>query len=49
MSKWMYYDFFDRFWYGFCASCGIDLGAPTKADFIANRLYHTRNICGGGY
>ncbi len=45
----MYYDFFDRFWYGFCASCGTDLGAPTRSDFIANRLYHTRNICGGGY
>ena len=49
MSKWMWYDFFGREWNGFCASCNQELHAPTKSEYIANRLYHTRNICGGGY
>jgi hypothetical protein len=49
MSKWMYYDFFAREWQGFCASCNKELFAPTKSDYITNRLYHTRNECGGGY
>jgi hypothetical protein len=49
MSKWMWYDFFGREWQGFCACCKEELFAPTKSEYIANRLYHTRNICLGGY
>jgi len=49
LSKWMWYDFFGREWQGFCASCRKELFAPTKSEFITNRLYHTRNECGGGY
>ena len=49
MSKWMHYDFFAQEWNGHCACCGQELFAPTKSEFITNRLYHTRNICLGGY
>lgn len=49
MPKYMFYDFFGKEWFGSCASCGIELYAPNKSDFITNRLYHTRNQCGGGY
>ena len=49
MPKYMHYDFFGQEWQGICASCRKELFAPTRADFIANRLYHTRNECGGGY
>lgn len=49
MYKIMWYDFFGREWQGVCACCKEELFAPTKSEYIANRLYHTRNICLGGY
>ena len=47
--KGMLYDFFAREWTGACLSCGVDLYAPSKKEFIKNRLFHTRNECLGGY
>jgi len=47
--KGMRYDFFAREWAGQCNSCGEELYAPTKKEYTKNRLYHTRNICCGGY
>jgi hypothetical protein len=47
--KGMTYDFFAREWRGFCSSCNEELYAPNKKDYTKNRLYHTRNICLGGY
>jgi len=49
MSRYMWYDFFGREWQGICASCRKELFAPTRSEFVGNRLYHTRNECGGGY
>ena len=47
--KGMRYDFFAREWSGSCNACGEELYAPTKKEYTKNRLYHTRNICCGGY
>lgn len=47
--KGMLYDFFAREWSGQCLCCGEELYAPTKKKYNKNRLYHTRNICTGGY
>lgn len=47
--KGMRYDFFAREWSGSCSCCGEELYAPNKKDYIKTRLYHTRNICLGGY
>ena len=47
--KGMLYDFFAREWTGACLSCGVDLYAPSKKEFIKSRLFHTRNECLGGY
>lgn len=47
--KWMRYDFFAREWTGQCACCNLALYAPSKKEFIKNRLFHTRNECLGGY
>lgn len=47
--KGMRYDFFGREWSGQCHSCNEELYAPSKKEYIKNRLYHTRNICTGGY
>ena len=47
--KGMRYDFFGREWSGFCLTCNEELYAPNKKDYIKTRLYHTRNICTGGY
>lgn len=47
--KGMKYDFFAREWSGKCLTCNEELYAPTKKDYIRTRLYHTRNICTGGY
>lgn len=47
--KGMQYDFFGREWHGSCYSCDEELYAPSKKEYIKNRLYHTRNVCLGGY
>jgi hypothetical protein len=47
--KGMLYDFFAREWAGKCYCCNLELYAPTKKEYTKNRLYHTRNICTGGY
>lgn len=47
--KGMVYDFFAREWTGQCNSCKEELYAPTKKEYNKNRLYHSRNICTGGY
>ena len=47
--KGMRYDFFAREWSGECLTCGEELYAPNKKDYTRTRLYHTRNICTGGY
>ena len=47
--KGMRYDFFAREWTGQCLACGEELYAPSKKEYTKNRLYHTRNICIGGY
>jgi len=43
------YDFFAREWHIQCGCCKEDLYAPTKKTMIKTRLYHTRNLCLGGY
>ncbi|MFZ9740615.1 MAG: hypothetical protein ACO3CQ_01855 [Candidatus Nanopelagicaceae bacterium] len=43
------YNFFSREWHMKCGCCGEDLYAPNKKDLKNTRLYHTRNICLGGY
>ena len=47
--KGMRYDFFAREWTGQCLSCGEELYSPSKKEYTKNRLYHTRNVCIGGY
>lgn len=47
--KGMLYDFFAREWHGQCLSCGEELYAPSKKEYNKNRLFHTRNVCLGGY
>ena len=47
--KGMMYDFFGQEWSLTCYACDEKLYAPNKKDMIKNRLYHTRNICLGGY
>ena len=47
--KTMRYDFFAKEWVGYCGCCKEELYAPNKKDYIKSRLYHTRNICTGGY
>jgi hypothetical protein len=43
------YDFFAKEWHIKCGCCKEDLYAPTKKTMIKTRLYHTRNLCLGGY
>jgi hypothetical protein len=47
--KGMRYDFFGREWSGECLTCGEEFYAPNKKDYTRTRLYHTRNVCTGGY
>lgn len=47
--KGMLYDFFAREWTGKCYSCDEELYAPSKKEYIKNRLSHTRNECLNGY
>jgi len=47
--KGMRYDFFGKEWSGTCGCCGEQIYAPNKKDYIRTRLYHTRNLCTGGY
>ena len=48
-SKGSVYNFFTREWHTKCGCCQEDIYAPNKKDLIRTRLYHTRNICLGGY
>ena len=43
------YDFFAKEWSTQCGCCKEELYAPTKKTMIKTRLYHTRNLCLGGY
>jgi len=43
------YDFFAREWSYICSSCDEKLFAPSKKTISESRLYHTRNLCLGGY
>ena len=43
------YDFFAHEWSFMCGACSEKLFAPTKKTITENRLYHTRNLCLGGY
>jgi hypothetical protein len=43
------YDFFAREWHFTCRTCKEKMYAPTKKTITKTRLYHTRNICLGGY
>jgi hypothetical protein len=45
----MRYDFFAREWTGQCLACGEELYSPSKKEYTKNRLYHSRNICTGGW
>lgn len=45
----MVYDFFGQEWKFTCLTCKEKLYAPTRKTMIETRLYHTRNICLGGY
>jgi len=47
--KGMKYDFFAKEWNGECGACKEKIYAPNKKNYIKTRLYHTRNICTGGY
>jgi len=47
--KGVLYDFFAKEWAGQCLACGEELYAPNKKEYTRNRLYHSRNICLGGY
>lgn len=48
-AKGYIYDFFGREWCFSCISCKELMYAPNKKDLNKTRLYHTRNICLGGY
>jgi hypothetical protein len=43
------YDFFSGEWYHECGACKESLYAPTKKEIVKTRLYHSRNLCLGGY
>lgn len=47
--KYVNYNFFTREWHMICACCKEDIYAPTKKTLRTTRLFHTRNICLGGY
>lgn len=42
------YDFFAREWSWHCP-CGEDIYAPSRKTLVKTRLFHTRNVCLGGY
>lgn len=48
-AKGYVYDFFGQEWHMDCTTCGDTVYAPNKKALIKNRLYHTQNICLGGY
>jgi hypothetical protein len=43
------YDYFAKEWSYKCSTCLEVLYAPSKKTITKSRLYHTRNICLGGY
>ena len=43
------YDYFAKEWSFKCSTCSEVMFAPSKKTIIKTRLYHTRNICLGGY
>jgi len=47
-AKGAVYDFFGREWSFKCA-CDEAIYAPSRKTLISSRLYHTRNVCLGGY
>jgi hypothetical protein len=49
LYKGAIYDFFAKEWLYKCATCNELLYAPTKKTITKTRLYHTRNICLGGW
>ena len=47
-AKGYIYDFFGREW-SYTCTCNQELFAPTRKTMTKTRLYHTRNVCTGGY
>ena len=46
----MTYDYMAGEWFGKCGACKMELFAPTKSEYIMNRITHTHsNDCLGGY
>jgi hypothetical protein len=43
------HDYFAKEWSYKCSTCLEILYAPSKKTITKTRLYHTRNICLGGY
>ena len=48
-KRYVTYNFKTREWHIKCACCGEDIYAPTRKTLKTTRLYHSRNICLGGY
>lgn len=48
-AKSYVYDYFAREWHFNCINCSEILYAPNRKALNKTRLYHTRNICLGGY
>jgi len=48
-AKGYVYDFFAKEWHFKCVNCKETMYAPNKKDLTRTRIYHTRNICLGGY
>ena len=43
------YNFFSGEWSHECGACKEALYAPNKKEIVKTRLYHSRNLCLGGY
>lgn len=48
-KKYVFYDRSAREWWMNCGCCDEKLYAPSRKTLVRTRLYHTRNICLGGY
>jgi hypothetical protein len=48
-AKGYIFDFFAAEWHFKCINCPEVIYAPNKKALNKSRMYHTRNICLGGY
>jgi hypothetical protein len=48
-KRYVTYNRFAREWHMKCGCCQEDIYAPTRKTLKSTRLFHTRNICLGGY